>query len=74
MLQGGSVADNNDPSLTEPPARQAWQIDPSHVMIIAPWDLDPALYATDHRSGCPSIMFEGTPAEHLMVPVAEMRH
>jgi hypothetical protein len=74
MLQGGSVADNNDPSITEPPAGQAWQIDPPHLMILAPWDLDPALYSTDHRSGGPWIMFEGTPVEHLMVPVAEMKH
>jgi hypothetical protein len=40
-------------------------------MIISPDDLDPAVYSTDPHSGGPWIMFGGTPAEHLMVPVTE---
>jgi hypothetical protein len=74
MLQGGSVADNNDPTVMEPPAGQEWQIDPPHMMIISPDDLDPAVYSTDPHAGGPWIMFEGTPAEHLMVPVTESSH
>jgi hypothetical protein len=74
MLQGGSVADNNDPTIMEPPDGQEWQIDPPHIMIISPDDLDPAVYSTDPHSGGPWIMFGGTPAEHLMVPVTEPNH
>ncbi len=69
MLQGGSVASNSDPSLTAPPAGEEWIIDGPHVMVVAPWDLDPAVYSTDPASGWPYIMFDGTPYEHLMVPV-----
>jgi hypothetical protein len=72
MLQGGSVPDNDDPTLMEPPAGAEWQIDPPHIMILSPDGLDPADYSTDHHSGGPWIMFEGTPAEHLMVPVVEV--
>ena len=69
MLQGGSVAHNDDPSVMEPPAGQEWQIDPPHVMLVSPQPWDPALFTNDHHSGGPWIMFAGTPAEHLMVPV-----
>jgi hypothetical protein len=69
MLQGGSVADNNDPSVMEPAAGQEWQIDPPHIMLVSPRPWDPALFSSDHHSGGPWIMFGGTPAEHLMVPV-----
>lgn len=71
MLQGDSVADNNDPSLLQPPAGQEWQIDPPHLMVISSHPWDPALFSSDHHSGGPWLMFPGTPAEHLMVPVAE---
>jgi hypothetical protein len=71
-LQGGSVADNDDPTLMEPAAGEEWQIDPPHLMILSPDGFDPADSSTDHHSGGPWIMFEGTPAEHLMVPVVEV--
>lgn len=71
MLQGGSAASNSDPTLTEPPAGEQWIIDGPHVMFISPWDLDPALYPTDPHAGGPYIMWEGTPYEHLMMPVTE---
>lgn len=74
MLQGQSIASNSDPSLTEPPAGADWVIDGPHFMVVAPWKLDPALYSTDHDAGGPYTMFAGTPYEHLMVPVAEMKH
>jgi hypothetical protein len=69
MLQGGSAASSSDPALTAPPAGEEWMIDPPHFMVVAPWDLDPAIYPTDPHAGGPYIMFEGTPYEHLMVPV-----
>ena len=72
MLQGDSVADNNDPSLLQPPVGQEWQIDPPHLMIISSQPWDPALFTSDHHTGGPWLMFPGTPAEHLMVPVAEL--
>jgi hypothetical protein len=71
MLQGGSVADNDDPSILEPPAGQEWQVDPPHVMVVFPEKLDPAIFSSDPQSGEPWIMFGGTPYEHLMVPVTE---
>jgi hypothetical protein len=69
MLQGGSVADNDDPSIMEPAAGAEWQVDPPHIMILTPEGWDPAVYTTDHHSGNPWIMFGGTPAEHVMFPV-----
>ncbi|MCL4860487.1 MAG: hypothetical protein KJZ93_13815, partial [Caldilineaceae bacterium] len=69
MLQGDSVADNDDPSALQPPPGQEWQIDPPHIMVVSPRALDPTIYSTDHHSGGPWIMFAGTPAEHLMAPV-----
>ncbi len=72
MLRGGSAASNTDPTVMQPAPGEDWLIDGPHVMIVAPWDLDPAVYSTDHHSGGPYIMYEGTPYEHLMVPVVVM--
>jgi hypothetical protein len=72
MLQGDSVADNDDPSALQPPPGQEWQIDPPHIMVVSPRQLDLTLYSTDHHSGGPWVMFGGTPAEHLMAPVEEV--
>jgi hypothetical protein len=72
MLQGGSGASASDPTLTAPPEGQGWMVDGPHIMVVAPWDLDPDVYSTDPMSGEPYIMFAGTPYEHLMVPVTEM--
>ena len=69
MFQGGSVADNDDPSVKKPPPGKDWQIDPPHLMVIIPGKWDPAAFSKDHHSGGPWIMFGGTPYEHLMVPV-----
>lgn len=71
MLQGGSSASTTDYTAMAPPDGEAWMIDPPHLMIVVPWDLDPAHYSTDPMSGGPWIMWEGSPYEHLMVPVAE---
>lgn len=71
MLRGGSSASTTDYTLMAPPDGDEWMTDPPHVMVVVPWDLDPADYSTDPASGGPWIMWEGSPYEHLMVPVVE---
>ena len=73
MLQGGAVVDNDDPT-AKPAAGQEWQIDPPHVMVVAPTPWDPALFTTDHHSGGTWVMFGGTPREHVMIPVTDPVH
>ena len=36
MLQGGSIASNDDPTMAQPMAGMAWQMDPPHLMVVAP--------------------------------------
>lgn len=74
MLAGGSDPSNTDPMAMEPLPGEEWVTTPPHLMILIPGDLDPANFTTDHTSGQPYIMWEGTPYEHLMVPVADMAH
>lgn len=69
MLQGGNVADNDDPSVTVPAAGEEWQTDPPHVMVNIPVEWDMSVYSHDHASGDPWVMFGGTPMEHVMFPV-----
>ena len=71
MLRGGSTASATDYTLMAPADGEEWMTDPPHVMVVVPWDLDPAHYSTDPASGGPWIMWEGSPYEHLMIPVAE---
>lgn len=71
MLQGGSTPSNTDPTASEPPAGEEWLSDPPHIMLLMPGDLDPSVFSTDHHSGLPYIMWEGTPYEHIMMPVAD---
>ena len=42
-------------------------------MIVSPISWDPAVFSTDHHSGGPWVMFQGTPAEHLMVPIEPIK-
>jgi hypothetical protein len=74
MLAGGSDPSNTDPMAMAPLPGEDWVTSPPHLMILVPGDLDPANFTTDHTSGQPYIMWEGTPYEHLMVPVADMPH
>jgi hypothetical protein len=69
MLAGGTTASNTDPFASGPAAGEEWVTDPPHVMLLMPGGFDPADFTTDHHSGGPYIMWEGTPYEHLMVPV-----
>lgn len=71
MLKGGKDASNTDPYATEPGPGEGWIDSGPHVMIIVP---DPALLEglpTDHRSGGPYVMWEGTPYAHIMMPVGK---
>ncbi|MEZ4679990.1 MAG: hypothetical protein R2932_37795 [Caldilineaceae bacterium] len=74
MLAGGSDPSNTDPMAMAPLPGEDWVTSPPHMMILIPGDLDSANFTTDHTSGQPYIMWEGTPYEHLMVPVADMAH
>jgi hypothetical protein len=38
-------------------------------MLVVPGGFDTADFTTDHHSGFPYIMWEGTPYEHLMAPI-----
>ena len=69
MLRGGSDASNTDPYATEPDLATGWIESGPHVMIVVP---DPSSLdgmTTDHTSGGPYVMWQGTPYAHIMVPV-----
>jgi hypothetical protein len=68
MLQGGAAADNFNPAILEPAADQDWVIDGPHVMVVFSRNQDSEAFSSDHHMGGPYVMFEGTPAEHLMIP------
>ena len=47
-------------------------VDPPLVIFVSPGeDLKPSDFPTDPMLGRPFIMFEGTPYEHLMIPVKD---
>jgi len=71
LLQGCSAASTTDPSVTEPPPGAEWIVDPPLVIFVSPEDLKPSDFPTDPMLGRPFIMFEGTPYEHLMIPVKD---
>lgn len=70
MLSGGSDASNTDPFATEPPEGHAWIDSGPHIMIIVPDARLLSSYTSDHASGGPYVMWDGTPYAHVMVPVA----
>jgi hypothetical protein len=69
MLAGGSEASATDPTALAPAAGEEWLVSPPHLMLLMPGGFDPADFPGGHHSGEPWIMWEGTPYEHLMVPV-----
>lgn len=69
MLRGGSDPSNTDPMALEPAPGEEWVVSPPHIMVLVPGGFDPADFTIDHHAGEPYIMWEGTPYEHLMVPV-----
>lgn len=72
MLQGGDDTSNTDPFAPVPAEGDEWVSSPAHLMLLVPGGFDAAVFTTDHASGFPYIMWEGTPYEHLMIPVADM--
>jgi hypothetical protein len=71
MLMGGSDPSNTDPYATEPPAGEDWVATPPHIMFLVPGGFDATQFTTDHHVGEPYIMWDGTPYEHLMIPVQQ---
>lgn len=71
MLQGGDDTSNTDPFAPVPAEGQPWVTTPPHLMLLLPGGFDASQFTTDHSSGLPYIMWEGTVYEHLMIPVAD---
>jgi len=72
MLQGGSDESNFDINATGPAPGEDWVTTPPHVMLMVPGGFNSAIFTTDYTSGFPYIMFDSTPIEHLMIPVADV--
>jgi hypothetical protein len=72
MLAGGSDPSNTDPMAMAPAPGAAWITTPPHIMLLVPGGFDAKQFTTDPASGFPYIMWDGTPYEHLMVPVVAM--
>src|SRR5205085_959137 len=70
QLQGGTAASTTDPMVVKPGDNERWQIVDPGVMLLMPDDLKPADFPTNSSAGRPYIMYEGTPYDFLMVPVA----
>jgi len=69
MLMGGSDASNTDPFKMQPDSGQAWVDTGPHVMMVVPNPAALVGLSTDHMSGGPYIMWQGTPYAHVMMPV-----
>ena len=65
----GSITDNDDPTVMEPPAGQEWQMDPPHIMVPVALGLGPRNLPDRHRDWRPVDHVRDTPSEHLMFPV-----
>lgn len=72
MLQGGSDPSNTDPYAEAPAPGEEWMSAPPHIMVFPTGKLDKNIHGTTMDGG-PWIMWEGTPYEHLMIPVEEMK-
>lgn len=72
MLQGGDDTSNTDPFAPVPAEGQKWVTTAPHLMLLLPGGFDSSKFTTDHMSGKPYIMWDGTPYEHLMIPVADL--
>jgi len=69
MLAGGSDPSNTDPFAMEPAEGEDWISTPPHIMIVTDVGFDADFIATEPKQDEPYIMWDGTPYEHLMVPV-----
>ena len=68
MLQGGAAVSDADPyaKLAE---GEELLIDPPHLMVLVPGELDASRFPTDRDSGEPYLMWADTPYEHFMIPL-----
>jgi hypothetical protein len=71
MLQGGSESSNTDPDAAAKGGDIDWMASPPHIMVLLPGSLKEMGLSSDFAAGGPWIMYEGTPYEHIMMPVAE---
>lgn len=69
MLAGGNDPSNTDPFALAPAPGEDWITTPAHLMLLVPGGFDASQFTTDHTSGTPFVMWDGTPYEHLMIPV-----
>jgi hypothetical protein len=70
MLQGGPAASNTDPFLMEPAEGANWVDTGPHLMIFNSKGLFAGYKGGENPdTKVPYVMWEGTPYEHLMVPV-----
>ena len=72
MLSGGSDASSVDPGLAAPAAGEEWVTTPSRIVLTAPRGFDTAAFTTDNKAGYPYIMFDDTPYEQLVIPLADL--
>lgn len=70
MLQGGTAISYEDPTILKLPEGQEFIQEKPHLMLLFPEKLDPAVFSASPDSPTPWIMWQGTPYEHLMIPLA----
>lgn len=71
MLQGGSESSNTDPDAAAKGGDIDWMASPPHIMVLLPGSLAEMGLSSDFNNGGPWIMYEGTPYEHIMMPIGE---
>ncbi len=70
MLRGDTGASNTDPYATAKTADNHWVVTGPHIMIVGPQVKALGLSAdADTDATKPSLMWAGTPYEHVMIPV-----
>lgn len=72
MLAGDASASNTDPSAKGPTPDNHWVKTGPHVMILGPSAAKTLGYSrtpSDADPSQPSVMWAGTPYEHVMIPV-----
>jgi hypothetical protein len=71
MLAGGSDASNTDPYAMGPEAGNHWVSTGAHVMVVGPAVKTMPGYPkdADPNTSKPYVMWQGTPYEHLMIPI-----
>ena len=73
MLEGDTGASNTDPYATKRTADNQWVVSGPHTMVVVPDKAAMDSISTDPNNGGPFVMWKGTPYEHIMVPVGNMK-